>query len=110
VAMWAIGLAALTAVNAFPQRVDAARQSQVVVARVQSQISDLTTAAFSPVLAGRAAGPTAAAIELQLRADKQKIRGSLSTLGRLSGKTESARLGALMSRYFAGLDKIAALV
>jgi len=41
IAMWAIGLAALTAVNAFAQRVDTARQSQVVVATVQSQISDL---------------------------------------------------------------------
>jgi predicted signal transduction protein with EAL and GGDEF domain len=111
VAMWAIGLAALTAVNAFAQRVDTARQSQVVVATVQSQISDLTTAAFSPVLAGRNAGPTtAAAMGLQLQADKQKIRGSLSTLERLSGKTESGRIGTLMSRYFAGLDKIAALV
>lgn len=111
IAMWAIGLAALTAVNAFAQRVDTARQSQVVVATVQSQISDLTTAAFSPVLAGRSAGPTtAAAMGLQLQADKQKIRGSLSTLERLSGKIESGRIGTLMSRYFAGLDKIAALV
>ena len=110
VAMWAIGLAALAAVNAFPRRVDAARQSQVVVASVQRQISDLTTVAFSPVLAGRAAGPTAAAMGLQLQADKQAIRGSLSTLESLSGKTESGRIDALTSRYFSGIDRIAALV
>jgi diguanylate cyclase (GGDEF)-like protein len=110
IAMWAIGLAALAAVNAFPRRVDAARQSQVVVATVQRQISDLTTVAFSPVLGGHAAGPTAAAMGVQLQTDKRAIRRSLSTLNGLSGKTESGRIGALTSRYFSGIDKIAALV
>jgi diguanylate cyclase (GGDEF)-like protein len=110
VAMWTIGLVALATVMSLQTRVDHQRRAQVVVATMTRQVGDLAVVAFEPDLAVRTAAPTDARATLQLGADKRAIGASLSSLARLSGRSEWTRIDALNTRYFSSVDQIVALV
>jgi two-component system cell cycle response regulator len=110
IAIWAIGLTALTVVIVLETRVDNERHAQTVVALMQKQVGDLAGVAFNPAVTAPGEVPTMAQTSRQLGAGKRAIRASLTTLGGLGGKAEAARLGSLTGRYFLSVDQIAALV
>ncbi len=110
VAIWAIGLTALTVVIALEARVDNERHAQAVVASMQRQVGDLAGVAFNPAVTAPGTAPTVAQTNLRMGAGKKTILASLSTLAALGGKTEARRIEALTARYFVSIDRIAQLV
>jgi len=80
--IWLLGLVALGAVIAFEQRVDSARQAQVVIAQMHIQQGNLLAIAFAPATAAKTSADSRELTKLRLTEATIGVTSRLSTVSR----------------------------
>jgi diguanylate cyclase (GGDEF)-like protein len=109
IAIWTIGLVGLTSVIGLETRIDSERRAQVAVETMERQVGDLVGVAFNPALSTGTAYRSPED-ERQLAAGKAAINKSIISLQNIGSKQAQERIAGLVGPYFAGVDRLAALV